>query len=160
MSDFSIYKQLEAGRVAQGALTNGIANGLAPVAQSHTHEDRYPIANLVPALAESPLGTSKYQANVIGATLHVSANFVANATDYNTLTLNKRTGAGAAVVIGTANLLSVAGTQFIGIPFTLVSNSANTVVAAGDLLTLTVAKTGNGVANNPSASVTFVLEDT
>jgi hypothetical protein len=160
MSDFSIYKQLEAARISIGVTGNGIANGLAPVAQSHTHEDRYPIANVSAAQAESPLGTSKYQANAIGATLHVSASFVANATDYNTLTLNKRTGAGAAVVMGTANLQSVAGTQFIGIPFTLVANSANTIVAAGDVLTLTNAKTGNGIANTPLGSVTYVLEDT
>ena len=157
MSDFSVYKSLEASRV--GA-SSEIANGAAPVAQSHTHEDRWRVANLSANLAEDAVGTSKYRAVVQSASIVPSKAAVANTTDYGVVTLSKRTGNGAAVTVGTANLANVALVAFVPAALTLVSNIANTTLAAGDVLTLTTVNTGNGVANNPACSFVFVLEDT
>lgn len=157
MSDFSVYKSIEASRV--GANTD-ISNAAAPVAQAHTHQGEWRIANVTAGVTEEPIGSVKYRANLIGASITMSAAAVANATDYNVVNIFKRTGSGAAVTMGTANLSNVAITGFVTIPLTLVTNSANTQLAAGDMLSCNVSKTGNGVANNPVGSLSFVFEDT
>ncbi len=41
----------------------------------------------------------------------------------------------------------------------MVSNTANTQIAAGDVLSITSVNTGNGVANNGVGSLTFMFED-
>ena len=158
MSDFSVYKKLEMARV----LSNSeIANAAAPVVQSHTRTNgSWPIANLAAALTEVTAGVAKYAANVVSCAVVPALSFVANTTDYDVITVAKRTGNGAAVTVASGNLANVAGTAFVPIALTLVSNAANTQVAAGDVITVAVAKTGNGVANTPSALFSFVLEDT
>jgi hypothetical protein len=155
MSDFSIYKQLEIARLVS---SNQLTNPAQPVSQSHQREVNTPIANLAAAVTETPIGVSQYAANLAVAALVGNLPWVANATDYNTITLSKRTGNGAAVVMAVANLQSVAGTAYIPIAFT-VANAANAVTAKGDIVTITNAKTGNGVANVPASILEFVLED-
>jgi len=161
MSDFSIYKALEAARL--GASTELSASGPANVvAQSHTNTGiTYSIANLAAAnVAEQVIMQAKYRANIISVNIAPSAAFVANATDYNVVTIFKRTGNAAAVTVGTANFSGAAGVAFVPTTITLVSNSANTQLAAGDVVTITSTKTGNGAANNPQATINLVLEDT
>ena len=156
MSDFSVYKKLELGRILSNS---AISNAAGPIAQSHTRTEHHPIANFSAALAESPVMISKYAANVVSAQVTFSASFVSNATDYNVVTVSKRTGNGAAVVVATTNFASTAGTSFTPTTITLSTNAANTQLAAGDMVTCTIAKTGNGVANTPTAAIDIVLED-
>ncbi len=156
MADFDLYKRLQLARVAQNET---FSNAASAVAQSHSHEDRYRIANLSAALTEDPIGQVTFKANLVSAKLISSKSWVANATDYSVLTLTKRTGAGAAVTMATANLSGVAGTLFVPIALTMVANTANTQIAAGDVLSLTSVNTGNGIANNGVGALTFMFED-
>ena len=156
MADFDLYKRLQLARVAQNET---FSNAASAVAQCHSHEDRYRIANLSANLAEDPIGQVAFKANLISAKVISSKSFVANTTDYSVLTLTKRTGNGAAVTMASANLANVAGTLFVPIAFTMVANTANTQIAAGDVLSITSVNTGNGIANNGVGSFTFMFED-
>lgn len=156
MADFDLYKRLEVARVAQNA---DLSNAAGPVAQSHTREERYRIANMSANLAEDPIGQVTYKANLVSAKVVPQKSWVANATDYSVITLTKRTGNGAAVTMGSANLSGVAGTLFVPVSLTLVANTANTQIAAGDVLSLTSVNTGNGIANNGVGCLCLCFED-
>lgn len=156
MSAFSKYKQLEVARVGSNSeIGNSAAN---VVGQSHQRSGQINIANAAAALTEINVAVAPYAANLADAKVTLALAEVANATDYNVITLSKRTGSGSAVVMATANLSNVAVTAFVPIAFT-VANVANAVVAAGDVITVTNAKTGNGVANAATYTVNWVLED-
>lgn len=156
MSDFQIYKKLEAARVASNT---EIANAASVVAQSHQRTGQVNLANIAAALTEVQVAVAPYAGNLAKANVTIALPAVANTTDYNVLTISKRTGSGAATVMATANLSNVAVTGFVPIAFT-VANAANAVVAKGDTITVTNAKTGNGVANAGTYTIDWVLEDT
>ena len=156
MADFDLYKRLETARVQQNETFSNVASA---VAQSHQREERARIANASANTAEETIGLITYKANLVNAKLTVNKASVANATDYALLTLAKRTAGGAAVTMGTANLSAVAVTAFVPIAFTLVANTANTQIAAGDVLTITSVNTGNGIANNGVGSLSSLFED-
>lgn len=159
MSDFSAYKSLETSRVSS---SGDIVNPSAPVSQSHTREVKDAIANLSAASAEGVSGGRRipYAGILKAAFLTANLAAVANTTDYTTVNLFKRTGAGAAVLMASANLSNVAVAKLVPIAFTLVANAANTTFAAGDFYTANVALTGNGTANNALGSIDTLVEDT
>jgi hypothetical protein len=158
MSDFSIYKQLETARV--GSNTD-ISNAASVVAQSHQRVEKFQFANLSASSAEGVNGSGRVPFAAQLKSAYVTANLaaVANATDYSTVNLFKRTGAGAAVLMATANLSNVTVAKLVPIALTLVSNASNTTFAAGDVFTANVALTGNGTANNVLAVVDVIYED-
>lgn len=159
MSDFSFYKQLETARVSN---SSDIANAAAVVAQSHTLELGVPGgANINANSAEGVTGSRRvpYTSVLRGATVTIVTASVANATDYAQVNVFKRTGNGAAVLMGTANLSNVAVTALVPIALTLVANGANTTLAAGDVITANNARTGNGLANNGLFNIETLIEE-
>ena len=171
MSDFSIYKGLEIAQYSSnsqfsttgtgsGQVNSGAANA---VAQTHTREQKSKIANLSATTTDTtegeafpiPFAAKLKTANITCA----GGNAVANATDYSTVNIEKRTGSGAAVLMASANLSNVTVTQYISIPLALVANLSNTTLAAGDVVTANVVLTGNGTANNLPVMLDFTVED-
>jgi hypothetical protein len=155
MSDFSIYKKLEIARIASNT---EIANAIQVVGQGHQETYQAFIANSSAAVAETVFTRVPYAGNMVAAHFTNQKAAVANATDYAVVTVSKRTGAGSAVVMATANLSNVAVSAFVPIALT-VANVANATVAAGDFVTFTTANTGNGIANNGTATIDIIVED-
>lgn len=159
MSDFAYYKMLENARVSSSA---DISNAAAVVSQSHTREMAIPgVANVNANSAEGVSGSKRvpYASQLRSAFITLSASSVANTTDYSVVNVFKHTGNGAAVLMGTANLANLAVTAAVPIAVTLVSNTANTTLLQGDVVTSNNVKTGNGVANNGVLNIELTVED-
>lgn len=165
MSDFGVYKSLAVARSASNEQFSGNASGTGianAVSQACTREMAIPgVANINANSAEGVTGAKRvpYASVLKQAWVTCNASSVANATDYAAVNVFKRTGNGSAVLMGTANLANVAVTAFVPIAFTLVSNVANTTLAAGDVITANNVKTGNGLANNGLINIEVMVED-
>jgi hypothetical protein len=168
MSDMRTYKELEKARVASS--TDNLANTCGNiVAATHTREQSFGItdANAATNLAETPIGVI-YLASITGAggkfvsgNVTPPANVVANTTNFVTVNVWKRPASNAAsqVLIATANITAnvVAFT-----PKALtVANAANAVVAAGDVITVSITKGGAGgyLASGANALIDVNFED-
>lgn len=161
MSDFSIYKSLKLAAIASNDQFTPNTGAASAIAQSCTRERSIALANLSASTAEGVGGGVRvpYAAQLKVVTITGNLAAVANATDYSTVNVFKRTGNGAAVLMATANLSNTAVVKLVPIAATLVSNGANTTLAAGDVITCNNALTGNGTANNMQVFVDFTFED-
>ena len=86
------------------------------------------------------------------------ANVAADASNFLTLTISKRTAGGAATSVATLTG-NVAQTLLVPTALTLNSNAAVLELAAGDSLTIKTTKTGTGRALPAYAQVTVDVEE-
>lgn len=154
MSDVQLYKSALVG--ANPNLNSDAIKGL--------FRKTYSIAlqNLVAAnsILESPIEHIRRGGQLLNTTLTSPITVAANVTNNVTVTLSKRTGAGAQAVIfafttGTTGLVA-------NVPFTVPSASytlANTVILAGDLLSVTITQNAAGVALTAATSLFLVSAD-
>jgi len=85
----------------------------------------------------------------------------AHDTNYATFTVAKRTGSGSASTIAsqTTKITGGSGNVTAFVPVTLTLTDANVVLAAGDVLTIAIAKASSGVALTASTSYVNVTVD-
>lgn len=101
------------------------------------------------ATAETPIGMVYAPAQVVAVYYVPLAALTANDTDYATITVSKRTSAGASKTTVATLVTTVAGgswTAFARKAFTLTATAADLIVASGSTLTFEIAKAGSGVA--------------
>lgn len=104
-------------------------------------------------------------AGVVKAAYYATPVGVAgNDTTFATFTLSKRTGGGAPVVVASQNtkITGGAGSAVAFVPVPLVLVGAAVQLAAGDVLTIAVAKASTGVAISAATStagITVLLEE-
>jgi hypothetical protein len=170
MSDFSLYKSLKTSELTSNAQfsTTGtgpsttVTGASSAIAQTCRRESYTKIANLSATTSEA-IGDARpwpFAAVMVSANITSTGGNAASSTSvYSTVNIYKRTGAGAAVLVASANLSGIVVTQFIPVPLTLVANSANYTLAAGDVLTANVALTSTGTANNIVCTLDWVAED-
>jgi len=117
------------------------------------------------AQAEIPIATVTDGGRVTAVRLTTAIAVTASDTNYASFFVQKRTAGGAAVTIGTGTT-QTSGSGGLGslvawTPVTIVLTDANRVLAAGDILTVSVSKTGSGVAiasATVSANLSVVFE--
>ena len=134
----------------------GTARAAVNAAHIRTYNGRFTDAGTAgTGQGESPIGRVRNAGVVRSVNVSVPLAVVADNTDYISFTVSKRTAGGAAVTIasGTTQVSGLGAlTAFLPLALTLAA-AANLALAAGDVLTVTVAKGGAGKAM--AAATTF-----
>lgn len=168
LSDREFLKQAQAGQIGSMPLA-GDPN--VPVRNAHTKYYQFLVSDAATAGTAVTETAMKIpvQGKVIGVSVTAPIAVTANDTNYATVTVAKRTAGGSASTIaakntktsgssGSGSLTAFAPYDFPAAAFT----AANIQLAAGDALTLAIAKTGTGVALNAATSyfcVTVAVEE-
>jgi hypothetical protein len=130
---------LRSATIREACFVKAAADGAASTATAETAFYRAPVAGTIIAAYFTP-----------------SAALTASDTDYATLSLAKRDGAGGSSAAVASKATNTAGsgswTAFVPVSLGTISNAA---LAAGNVLTLAIAKAGSGVAV-PSGQLTVV----
>lgn len=160
MSDTSNYV---AGLVGE-ALAMNLTDPAGTVKNSmrRTYSENYSdAATAGTAVTETVHANVQRAGKVVAAKLSAPIAVTANDTNYATVTVSKRTGAGGAVVIAsrTTQITGGSGNIVAFVPVTLTLTAANQLLAAGDVLTVAVTKTGSGVALTAATSNINVTVD-
>lgn len=92
-------------------------------------------------LGEQPIGQVVAVGNVVAVVFRPLASLTHDAANYATLTVYKRTGGGAPVVVAQLDTSALDWTASIPVIVPIVAAA----IAAGDILTFAIAKTGTGV---------------
>lgn len=108
------------------------------------------VATAGTAFTESVIAANLPAGRIKGVYVSCPIAVTANDTTYATLTVSKRTGAGAAVIVATQTTKITGGScnivAFVPVALTLSATDANLTIAASDVLTFLVSKASTGVA--------------
>lgn len=146
-------------------VANGIFSAAANTAQQaraeHVFCGRYLTENYSDAATAGTAVTETVHANITETSATVKKIMLsapiavtANGTNFATVTVSKRTGAGGAVTLGTFATSATSMVAFVPIVLTPGSGltAANLKLTAGDVITVAIAKSGTGVALTAATS--------
>lgn len=164
-------KRLKNAQAAQLASNEGVMVSTAKAAVADAHRRQYTIqltdaATAGTAVTETVMARIPVACRLITAYMSAPIAVTANDTTYATVTVAKRTGAGGATTLASQTTKITGGSgnlaAFVPAALTNTATSANLAIAAGDVVTVAVAKASTGVALTAATStfnVTLVLEE-
>ena len=145
-TDRAILKSMQAGQLNSPGSAN---NATAEIGRAHTRSRDFAkvgTENAATAVAETVMFVVKRPSATKAVSFLTGTAIVANATDYFKFTVSKRTGTGAAVPVANWNSHTSAQSGVTAnVPASLVVvPNADATLAAEDILTYTITKTGAG----------------
>ena len=165
MSDVTQYKDAIKGGNVYLVSIPGVANPFNEGDGTFRRTVAFQVQNIVAAnsIAESPIVQVQRQCSIAAISVTAPIAVTANATNFATITIAKRTAGGAAQTVatipvtpsGSGNL--VAFTPFVATPAMI--TYTNTQLALGDLLTITIAQSGTGLALTGATTLLAVSID-
>ena len=151
LTDRENMKVAEAGLVGStGMITVPTQTAAyAVVKEAHTAFQPCPITDGGTAgtpVTEMVMGRARNAGLVKAITFSAPIAVATNGANFLTITVAKRTAGGGAVTLATFATSATSMVAFIPIVLTLTATTANLQLAAGDVITVAVAKAGAGVA--------------
>jgi hypothetical protein len=154
--------------VAQGVFSSA-ATDAQKARADHVFNGRYAAENYSDAATAGTAVTETVHCQITETSAYVKKirftapiAVTANGSNFATITVSKRTAAGAAVTLGTFSTSATSMVAFV--PADLTLTAANLKLAAGDVITVAISKTGTGVAltaatSNVNVTVYFAEDD-
>lgn len=157
MSDFSELKRLEVARIASNSAIASPENAIAQTCQTAVGVLVSDAATAGTAVTETVCLVAPYPLKIVSAKMAAPIAVTANDTNYATVTIGTRSGAGSASTVAVMSTQITGGSgnlvAFVPVAMTVTT----TILAAGDVLTIKVVKAASGVALTAATSY-FAVE--
>jgi hypothetical protein len=166
ITDRETFKQFQIDQLAGYVGQQGVTAPDATVRGSHRRQYESLVADAATAgtaVTETVMAHVQRASRPIAVTISTPIAVTASDSNYATFTIAKRTAAGSAVTLATI-FTKTGGSSGTGnlaafVPYVLPLTYANFDIAAGDVLTVAISKTGSGVALTAATSYVNVTVD-
>ncbi len=160
-TDRQILKNAQSGHINSAALAvDPLTQGTGAVAALNTRYYSFPMTDngaILGVATESAI-RMPVAGKVVSIAVSPAIAVTANNSNFATFTVSKRTGAGGAVTVGTqTTAITGMGNLAAFVPYVFATadfTAANVNVAAGDVLTCLIGKTGAGIILTTAISAT------
>lgn len=159
MGDFTEYKRLEIARIASNSAIVSPETAVAQACQTAVGVLVSDAATAGTAVTETVVLVAPYALKVVSAKMAAPIAVTASDSTYATVTVSTRSGAGGAstVAVMTTKTSGSGGSGSLVAFVPVAMTVTTTILAAGDVLTLSIAKASTGVALTAATSY-FAVE--